>query len=453
MHVFSQLAHELGWIEFTRSSSKWDIGLSYSSRLIRLFGFGLVSPILIIYLNTSLGISNRNIGLFLTMTLWGDVLLSLLVTWSADKIGRRNMLAIGSILMAIAGVVFATSSSFYTLLLVAVIGVISPSGNEVGPFSAVEVGMLSQLVEPASRVHILMWYQVLGFVGTSLGNLSSGWIIQTVLDSGRSLDLAYRAVFWAYGSVGLLKMVLSLMMTHQTELHSAPDFTPALRSSSENTEAAPNERTSLLPALDEPANPIEENSNPEIAFPIASLISLSSLFAIDSFASALIPSSFMAYFLNVQFHAPLSVITSTLSIGAILSCCSQLLAGSIARRLGIIPTMVFTHMPAQLLTIGFGFAPTLSIALTILWARFSIASMDTSVRSAFLSAIVPHIHRTRFLGIINVSKTLSNSLGYSLSGSLAEIGAMRYSFLIAGLLKLVYDIGLLIGFKSVKLEH
>lgn len=110
-------------------------------------------------------------------------------------------------------------------------------------------------------------------------------------------------------------------------------------------------------------------------------------------------------------------------------------------------------MPAQLLTIGFGFAPTLSVALILLWARFSIASMDTSVRSAFLAAIVPQLHRTRFLGIINVSKTLSNSLGYSLAGQIAEMGLMSYSFLICGVLKLIYDLGLLIGFRSMKLEH
>lgn len=110
-------------------------------------------------------------------------------------------------------------------------------------------------------------------------------------------------------------------------------------------------------------------------------------------------------------------------------------------------------MPAQVLTIAFGLAPTLPIALTLLVARFSIASMDTSVRSAFLAAIVPELHRTRFLGIINVCKTLSNSLGYSLAGQLAEMRLMNYGFVICGMMKLCYDLGLLIGFKTVRLEH
>lgn len=127
-------AQELGLSQLHRSESQWDIVLSYASRLIRLFGFGLVSPILIIYLNTNLGISNQLIGMFLSLTLWGDVILSLIVTWSADKIGRRNTLAIGSFLMSISGIIFASSSSYLVLLLAAMIGVISRERFPLGLF-------------------------------------------------------------------------------------------------------------------------------------------------------------------------------------------------------------------------------------------------------------------------------------------------------------------------------
>lgn len=139
MRFFDRLGQELGWGEFTHSASRRDIGLSYASRLIRLFGFGLVAPILIIYLNISLNISNRSIGFFLTLTLWGDVILSLLVTWLADKMGRRNTLAVGSLFMAISGVVFATSSSFFVLLGAAMIGVIS---RESSSPSVLPLGLL-----------------------------------------------------------------------------------------------------------------------------------------------------------------------------------------------------------------------------------------------------------------------------------------------------------------------
>lgn len=155
----SRILNEFGYHHVMSSHSKRDVFLLFASRFIRLFAFGSVAPILILYLRL-LGFPDKLVGTFLSLTLLGDVILSLIVTWVADKFGRRNVLALGAVLMGVSGIVFAISDSYLLLLAAAVFGVISPSGNEVGPFSALEVAMLSQLVEPASRVYVLMWYQV-----------------------------------------------------------------------------------------------------------------------------------------------------------------------------------------------------------------------------------------------------------------------------------------------------
>lgn len=193
-------------------------------------------------------------------------------------------------------------------------------------------------------------YQVLGFVGTALGNLTSGWIVNGVSNSGHSLHQAYRAVFWVYAIVGGVKMVLSLMLTDRTELRSVPPPDPPTQS---------DERAPLLPNLSSSSSassgPLARSPDddttlrPSNRFPVTRLVSLCILFGFDSFASALIPASFIAYYLNIRFHAPLSVVTSTLGAGAIISGSSQLLAGSIARRLGIIITMVATHSCVEIL--------------------------------------------------------------------------------------------------------
>ncbi|GAA5920282.1 hypothetical protein JCM1841_003020 [Sporobolomyces salmonicolor] len=448
------LASELGLHHLRDSHSSYDVVLLLLSRFVRLAGFGAVAPVLILYLR-SLGIPDRLVGLFLSATLLGDVLLSLAVTWTADHLGRRKMLAVGSALMGGAGLVFYFSSSYVLLLLAAVVGVISPSGNEVGPFAAVEQGMLSQLTLPEGRVSLLMWYQVLGFVGISVGNLLAGGIVSYLERTGKSTAEAYKGVFLAYVFVAALKIVLSLLMTKHTEVDHPPTTEPAAASAiqtdserqpllQDNGHSAPAAAEAILDPPSVPAPP---------GLPVARLVALAAIFSLDSFASSLIPLSFISYYFQTDFAAPVSVITRTFSITSIISCLSQLAAGSISKRMGIIGTMVGTHMPAQLLTMALAFAPDLAGAITIFAARATIASMDSSVRGAFLAAVVPKSSRTRFLGIINVCKTLASAPGPTLSGQLASLGGLRWSFVITGCIKLVYDICLWIGFKEFALEH
>ncbi|BGP17673.1 hypothetical protein JCM10213_003577 [Rhodosporidiobolus nylandii] len=211
-----KLGDEVGIDRLRRAKSPRDVSLLILSRFVRMLAFGTVAPLLVLYLN-SLGFEGTEVGLFLSLTLVGDVVLSLVVSWVADRIGRRNVLAAGALAMAASGFVFYTSKSYITLLLAATLGVISPSGNEVGPFSAVEGSILSQLIQPEDRIYLLMYYGVVGYVGLAAGSVYGGHLV-TLAERADSTN-AYRRVFISYNATALLKVVFSLTMTPYAELN------------------------------------------------------------------------------------------------------------------------------------------------------------------------------------------------------------------------------------------
>ncbi|GAA5852121.1 hypothetical protein JCM9279_005064 [Rhodotorula babjevae] len=455
MRALSILHNELGLHHIRDSRSPRDVTLIISSRFVRLLGFGAVAPILLIHLRT-LDIPERAVGFFLTATLLGDVVLALCVTQSADLLGRRRMLALGSALMCASGVAFHLSSTFTVLLVAAIVGVISTTGNETGPFAALEEAMLSQLTEPDGRVSLLTWYSVIGYAGMGTGSVLTGTIVSSLTRAGKPAVLAYRAIFLLYAVAAAVKVALSLALSAHVELDQAlvPPKPAPTRPAEGDTERQPllqhQTPTSTASAILDP--PTELPPLPA-RVPLARLTILCAIFSLDAFASSLGPGSFIAYFLRETFAAPVALIASIFSVTSVLTCVSQLAAGSIAKRLGIVSTMVATHIPAQLFTIALGLAPTLPLALTFLLARASIASMDASVRSAFLSAVVPPASRTKFLGIVNVCKTLASTPGPTLSLSLASLGHMRLAIMLMGGIKIIYDIVLLALFKSAPLEH
>ncbi|GAA5904827.1 hypothetical protein JCM8208_001369 [Rhodotorula glutinis] len=455
MRALSVLSNELGLHYIRDSHSPRDVILIILSRFTRLLGFGAVAPILLIHLR-ALDIPERAVGLFLTSTLLGDVVLSLVVTQTCDRLGRRRMLAVGSTLMCASGIAFFLSSTFTVLLIAAIVGVVSTTGNETGPFAALEEAMLSQLTEQEGRVSLLMMYQVVGYAGMGTGSVLTGVIVSSLTRAGKPTLAAYRAIFLLYAAAAAAKIILSLALSAHVELDHPP-VQPKASSASFNE--GDREREPLLQhqtaastasaILDPPA----EGPLVSARVPIARLTILCAIFSLDAFASSLGPGSFIAYFLRETFAAPVALIASIFSVTSVVTCVSQLAAGSIAKRLGIISTMVATHIPAQLFTIALGLAPTLSLALTFLLARACIASMDASVRGAFLAAVVPKSSRTRFLGIVNVCKTLASTPGPTLSLGLASLGHMRVAIVLMGGIKIIYDIVLLALFKSAPLVH
>jgi hypothetical protein len=312
-------------------------------------------------------------------------------------------------------------------------------------------------------------YQFNGYIFTSVGSLTSGLIVSSLENSGWELLRCYQLLYAIYAATGLLKIVLSFLMSRTVEVdgeeaksknsqpevrgesHAADGRTPDERSpllgngsTASSNQEAPSTTVEVPPAAPAPTAP---------GFPWKIVLPLSILFSLDAFAGALVPSSFISYYLRLTYSAPLVTISSTLSTGSILSGISVLAAGSIAKRIGLVNTMVFTHMPSQFLTAAFAFMPTIQTAIIVLLLRYSISQMDVAPRTAFLAGIVPKHNRTRVMGVVNVVKTLGSSLGPTVSGLLASRGQLKWSFVICGAMKLIYDFGILAWFGSVKIEH
>ncbi|KAK3671989.1 hypothetical protein LTR78_008164 [Recurvomyces mirabilis] len=417
-------------------NSPMDIKLLCAQRFIRLFGYGVSTLILVAYLSI-LDISDEQTGLFMTLTLAGDVLISLLLTLVADQLGRRKILALGAILMAASGVVFAFSSNYWVLLTAAVLGVITPSGNEIGPFRAIEESVVAHLTPAEHRSTTFAWYTLVGTAGSALGLLSCGWIT-TVLTTRKDWKVvdAYRGAFFVYAAIGLAKLVLSLFLSSQCELEKPA---PA----SDGSERAPllGESTPKKPKTNKFGLLSHLSSESRIV-----LLELCLLFVFDNFASGLAPLSWTTSYFHRHFQLSEGTIGTLFFTTSIISALSILVAASIAQRIGNVKTMVFTHLPSAICLALIGIPSQLPIAITLVVLRACTQSMDAAPRSAFLSAVVLPSERTTVMGIINVVKTLSQTLGPLLTGLLAERDLMWVAFLTAGALKAMYDIGMLLLF-------
>lgn len=199
--------------------TNYNVRLLFLQRFVRLYAYGS-STLILAHFFMVLRNSPSRTGLFMTLTLYGDAIISLLLTLFADRLGRRNTLLIGASLMIMSGITFALVSNFWILLLAAVFGVISPAGNEIGPFRAIEESITAQIVEGGARTEIFSWFTLIGALGSALGSVSCGWLVNYLTDGneGVSKESAYRVVFWIYSVVGLVKLALTWGLTEECEV-------------------------------------------------------------------------------------------------------------------------------------------------------------------------------------------------------------------------------------------
>jgi len=389
-----------------------------------MFAYGFLSVVLVLYLS-ELGFSAAAIGLLLTLTLVGDTLISLWITTSADRIGRRRMLILGAGLMLAAGIVFALTHNFVILLAAATIGVISPSGNEVGPFLAIEQASLAQIGARDKRTGLLAWYNLAGSFATAAGALCGGGLAQALQGFGIAKTDSYRAVIIGYGLAGILLIVFFLRLS------------PAIESprAAEGLHAA-GKQTKLLFGLHKSKGVV---------------LRLSALFSLDAFAGGFVIQSFMAYWFHLRFAVEPAVLGAIFFGANILAGISALSASWIAKRIGLIRTMVFTHIPSNVLLILVPLMPSLPLAIIVLLLRFSISQMDVPTRQSFTLAVVEPDERSAAAGVTNVARTSGASLSPTIAGALmSHLALLGLPFVIAGGLKIVYDLVLYRAFKSVK---
>ncbi|KAF1984028.1 MFS general substrate transporter [Aulographum hederae CBS 113979] len=432
--LLNRIFSELGLVSLYQSHL--DTKLLCLQRFVRLFAYGGSTLILVSYLS-ALQISDREIGLFMTLTLVGDVLISFLLTLIADGLGRRTVLALGAALMIGSGVVFGLSGNFWVLLAAAILGVISPSGNEIGPFRAIEESTLAHLSPKEVRPDVFAWYSLLGTAGSAFGLIVCGWVSHTLQSKHRWHEVrTYRTLFFAYAALGSIKFILACMLSKKCEaerenLPPGPETAPLLSGNSLVAQHTKN-RKSIFPTISSESRAIFSK--------------LSILFALDSFASGLAPLSWITSFFHRKFHLQEGYLGSLFFTSSIIAALSMLVAASLARRIGNIKTMVFTHLPSSIFLSLMAIPNSLPLAMTFLILRACTQSMDTAPRTAFLAAMVLPNERTAVMGAINVIKTSAQSLGPLITGILAGENRFWVAFVTAGVLKVTYDLGMLAVF-------
>ncbi len=397
-------------------SSK-DLSLLFATRIIRLFCYGFLSVVLVLYLS-EVGLTEQQAGLLFSFTLAGDAGISLYLTTRADGFGRRRTLLIGALLMLGAGLIFLLTNDLIVLMIAAIIGVISPSGNEIGPFLSVEQAGLTQLISNEQRTKVFAWYNLAGSFSTALGALSGGWLAQGLQAQGWLAVDAYRFILTGYALGGFLIAILFLQVS------------PAIEVKHEATE------TKRVLGL---------HKSRSVVF------KLSAFFALDAFAGGLIVQSMIAYWFHVKFGVDSGILGSIFFGANILAGLSSLLAVRVAEKFGLINTMVFTHIPSNILLILVPLMPNLPLAIGILLLRFSISQMDVPTRQSYTMAVVAPDERSAASGVTAIARSVGASLSPALTGLFFSIPALFSApFFICGGLKIAYDLLLWREFRLIK---
>lgn len=387
--------------------------LLFATRSLRMFAYGLLSVVLLLYL-AEVGLTGWQIGCLLSLTLVGDTVVSLWITTTADRLGRQRMLVASALLMMLAGTAFAASGSFWVLLTAATIGIISPSDKEVGPFLSIEQASLSQIVADDRRTAAFAWYNLAGSFTTALGSYCGGEIVQFCQQHGTRGIGAYRPVIFTYAAAGAILAVLFLMLSSAIEVPRGAKVRtdPALRFSGLGLHRS--RKVILL---------------------------LAGLFALDAFGGGFVIQSITAYWFHLKFGADPATLGKIFFVANLLAGVSALAAGWLASRIGLVNTMVFTHLPSNVLLLLVPLMPDLRWAVGLLLVRFSISQMDVPTRQAFTMAVVAPDERSAAAGVTTVARSLGAAVSPLLAaGMLATPALWSLPMFLAGSIKIVYDL-------------
>ena len=415
--------------------------LLFATRIVRLFAYGFLSVILVLYL-AELGLDDTRIGVLLTLTLIGDTVISLAITASADRAGRRRMLVLGAVLMVFAGILFAFTRNFALLLVAATIGVISPSGNEVGPFLSIEQAALSETIAYEQRTAVFAWYHLAGALATALGALGGGAMAQLLRVAGRSPLGSYRIVLLIYATMGAVLALLFRRLSQEAEAFSAEKRLgdPAAAPGDASSAAEHGRLASVI------------QSRLGLHRSGREVLKLASLFSLDAFGGGFVLQTIVAYWFHVRFGVEPAALGGIFFGGNLLAGLSALTAARIASRFGLVNTMVFTHVPSNIFLALVPVMPNLPLAITVLLLRFSISQMDVPTRQAYLMALVEPGERSAAGGIAAIARSVGSSLSPAIAGKLMSASLMSMPFFLAGGVKLLYDLLLYRGFRSCAVQ-
>ena len=402
------------------------------AKIVRTFAYGFLSVILAIYLKL-IGFDDFLIGLILTTTLLNSVIFTLIASFYADKVGRRKFLLIYAALMSVSGLIFAVSENYIVLIIAAFIGTINITGAETGAFLTIEQAILPQtLSNIRKRNTIFAIYNMAGTLAMAIGVLLSGLpeILQQQLQYFNimlnQID-SIKLLFVLYSLLGIVLIGIYQLLSHKIEVQK------------DKGEEDKND-SNLLTVRRSSLSPQSKGI----------VLRLSGLFAVDSFAGGFVIQSIVSFWFFTRFGADLTTLSYIFSVAGVLTAFSYIAAAKIADKIGLINTMVFTHIPANILIIGVAFAPTLPVAVILYLLRMALSQMDVPTRQSYIVAVVREEERTSAAGLTNISRNVTQAISPSLVGILIHSISLSAPFVIGGALKVAYDIALFLSFRNVK---
>ncbi|KAM0379065.1 hypothetical protein ACHAPY_005697 [Fusarium culmorum] len=442
--------------------SSRDLKILILLRFVRLLGYGGTTLILALYLN-ALGFQDNQIGLFMTLTLVGDLAISFVLTWVGDRVGVRWTAAVGTLLMCFGGVAFAFLENFWLLLLASIVAVINPSANEIDPFKAIEESAIARLSTAHTCNEMFAWWSMLGMFGTAASNLLTGWVINALEDAGLEKVSCHRVVFLAYAAIGLVKLICSLFLSADVEqIVEQKEHCPTPPSGFHPVESDEEEEAPLLTEnIPNYGGVVSDLDNPESQAKVVADVQEKRLFTPESFdfmwklsiamgldfvGSGLAQISWMIYFFKREYDMPEGALGSATFTAGIISSVLNLASSPLSRAIGQVQTMVLCHTINSASLLMVSVPGNKYVALVIFIFRIVTREIDNAPRQAFISAGVLDHERTSAMGVVNIVKTIGSCLGLYVTGLFAGLDQFWLAFIVAGALKLSYNVLILVFF-------
>jgi len=402
-----------------RGAPPWlsaDGRLILGARGVRTFAYGFQSVLLGVYLSQA-GFAPWQVGAVLTATLLGSAALTALFTATADRYGRRRMLKLSALFMALSGGAFAFTTSYPVLILASLTGTVGATSGEVGPFLSLEQAILPQTCPPERRTRLFSHYNLVGALAGSLGALAAGTPALLQRWAGSSPQAAFQIMFLAYAAFAGVALGLFSRLSDRVE---APRDT-----------APGGGRKGLHRSR-------------------AVVLRLSGLFAIDSLAGGFVVQSLIAFYFNLRWGAGPEILGPVFLGVGLLQAASFVAAARVAERIGLIRTMVFTHLPSSVLLMAIPLAPTLGWAVVLLLARHALSQMDVPTRQSYVVAVVDPDERIAAAGVTNITRNVAQAITPLISGAAMQVIGLGVPFVVGGAMKIVYDLLLFAMFRSVR---
>ena len=397
-------------MKFLPPSATRDAGLLLTSRGLRAFGDGVVSIVLPAYLLAQ-GCDAGQVGFLIMMTLLGSAASTLLIGFLAHRYARKGLLLALSLLMVATGLGFAAVSPFWPLVVVAFLGTVNPSTGDVSPILPLEHAALTETVIDKERTALFARYSLIGSLAGAVGVLAAG--VVDLLDDRMAALRAMQLVFLGYAAIGVAVLLiyrnLSAGLDHADTRKSVP----------------------LGPSR-------------------GIVLRLAALFSLDSFGSGFFVQSLLVVWLLQRFDLSVATAAQIFFGMGVLSALSYLAAVPLARRIGLVNTMVFTHLPANLCVMAVPFAPDLSVAIALLMGRGLLSQMDVPTRTSYVMAVVTPAERAAAASVTAVPRSLASALSPGIAGWMLTLSPFGWPLVIGGALKVVYDLTLLAMCRGVR---